>query len=61
MSRKKDKPSPPSKKSSSNEESAYEYLLNLIAEAGSSGVVIGGKRCYTLEQAEAALAEALGK
>lgn len=45
----------------SNEQSAYEYLLDLIAEAGSDGVVIGGKRCYTLEQAEAALAEALGK
>lgn len=62
MSRKKDKLSEPTKKSDgSHDETAYEYLLALIAEAGSGGVVIGGKTCHTLEEAEAAIAEALGK
>ncbi len=62
MSRKKHKPSEPAKKSNSNEEvSAYEYLLELIAQAGSGGVVIGGKTCHTLEEAEAAIARELSK
>ena len=56
MGRKKDNSSKPN---SSQAETAYEYLLALIAEVGSGGVVIGGKTCHTLEEAEAAIAKLL--